>query len=300
MEASDRTAPLPKGEILFIGSSTIRLWKSLAQDYSEHRVINRGFGGSQIVDATHFAPRLVFPHEPRVILLRSGGNDINAGKSPEQVFAEYKDFVAVIHAKLPQAEIIYIGLAPTVARIKEVEKGNALNALIRDYAAGNPLLKFVDCADMSVGIDGQPRVDLFLPDKLISTTPAINCSLSVSGRSSRRRRRKTPHLRGRGSDRMGVASRVSSAETELPSVRFCPHPSNYELETHPFGFPPRRRGRLFLGLCFMDDVAVAQSPEVQKQRRDFGCHQGRRAGTRNLHAAGGCGEHVGRSRHEKD
>ncbi len=166
MEASDRTAPLPKGEILFIGSSTIRLWKSLAQDYSEHRVINRGFGGSQIVDAAHFAPRLVFPHEPRVILLRSGGNDINAGKSPEQVFAEYKDFVAVIHAKLPQTEIIYIGLAPTVARIKEVEKGNALNALIRDYAAGNPLLKFVDCADMSVGIDGQPRVDLFLPDKL--------------------------------------------------------------------------------------------------------------------------------------
>ena len=82
MEASDRTAPLPKCEILFIGSSTIRLWKSLAQDYPEHRVINRGFGGSQIVDATHFAPRLVFPHEPRVILLRSGGNDINAGKSP--------------------------------------------------------------------------------------------------------------------------------------------------------------------------------------------------------------------------
>ncbi len=166
MEATDRKSPPPKGGVLFIGSSTIRMWKSLPQDYPEHRVINRGFGGSQIVDATHFAPRLVFPHEPRAIFLRSGGNDINAGKSPEQVFAEYKDFVAVIHAKLPQTQIIYIGLAPTIARIREVEKGNVLNTLVREYAAKHPLLKFVDCADMSVGSDGQPRADLFLPDKL--------------------------------------------------------------------------------------------------------------------------------------
>ena len=166
MDAADRTSPPPKGEVLFIGSSTIRMWKSLPQDYPEHRVINRGFGGSQIVDATHFAPRLIFPHAPRVIFLRSGGNDINAGKSPDQVFADYKDFVAVIHAKLPQTEIIYIGLAPTIARIKEVEKGNVLNTLIKEYAAKNPLLKFVDCADLSVGGDGKPRADLFLPDKL--------------------------------------------------------------------------------------------------------------------------------------
>ena len=142
------------------------MWKSLAQDYPEHKVINRGFGGSEIVDATHFAPRLVFPHAPRTIFLRSGGNDIHAGKSPEEVFAAYKDFVAAIHAKLPQTDVIYIGLAPTPARITEVEKGNKLNTLISEYAAANPHLKFVDCADLSVGADGQPRADLFLPDKL--------------------------------------------------------------------------------------------------------------------------------------
>ncbi len=153
MEAADRPAPPPKGGVLFIGSSTIRMWKSLAQDYPEHRVINRGFGGSQIVDATHFAPRLVFPHEPCVIFLRSGGNDINAGKSPEQVCADYKDFVAAIHTKLPHTEIICIGPAPTIARIKEIEKGNVLNGLIKEYAVKNPLLKFVDCANMPVGSD---------------------------------------------------------------------------------------------------------------------------------------------------
>jgi len=166
MEAADRASPPPGGEILFIGSSTIRMWESLAQDYPEHRVINRGFGGSQIVDATHFAPRLIFPHEPRVIFLRSGGNDIHAGKSPEQVFADYKEFVAAIHAKLPQTEIIYIGLTPAIARLKEVEKGNALNVLIRDHAGKNPLLKFIDCADLSLGSDGQPRAELFMADKL--------------------------------------------------------------------------------------------------------------------------------------
>src|SRR5262249_31053266 len=100
-EQSDHTNPPPKGALLFIGSSTIRLWKSLAQDFPEQRVINRGFGGSEILDATHFAERIVFPCEPRMIFLRAGGNDLNAGKSPEQVFADFKAFVTRIHGKLP-------------------------------------------------------------------------------------------------------------------------------------------------------------------------------------------------------
>ena len=165
-EEADRTSPPKKGGILFIGSSTIRLWKTLAEDFPGHRVINRGFGGSQIVDATHFAPRIVFPYEPRVIFLRSGGNDIHAGKSPEQVFADYKDFVKAVHGKLPQTEIIYIGLNPTIARINEVDKGNQLSALIMEYAAKNPKLKFIDCADMTPGSDGKPRAELFVADGL--------------------------------------------------------------------------------------------------------------------------------------
>jgi lysophospholipase L1-like esterase len=166
MEAADKASPPPKGAVLFIGSSTIRLWKSLASDFPEHKVINRGFGGSQIVDATHFLPRVVFPAAPSVIFLRSGGNDINAGKSAEQVFGDYKAFVTAVHAKLPDAQIVYLGLCPTIARLKEVPEGNKLNALIKEFAAKNPKLKFVDCADMTVGSDGQPRAELFVADKL--------------------------------------------------------------------------------------------------------------------------------------
>ena len=166
IETADKKNPPAKGSIVFTGSSTIRMWKSLAQDYPHHHLVNHGFGGSQIVDCTHFADRLIFPLEPKVIFLRAGGNDINAGKTPDRVFADYKDFVTTVRAKLPEAEIIYIGLAPTIARINEVPAGNKLDDLIKDYAAKNPKLKYIDCTNMSVGADGLPRPELFIKDGL--------------------------------------------------------------------------------------------------------------------------------------
>jgi len=165
-EQMDRTNPPPKGAILFIGSSTIRLWKSLAQDFPEHRVINRGFGGSQIVDATHFAERIIFPYEPRMILLRAGGNDLWAGKSPEQVFAEFKEFVMKVHAKLPETEIVFISLCPSVARWKQADKEKGLNSLVQEYVRQTPRAKYLETYSMSLGLDGQPRPELFVADKL--------------------------------------------------------------------------------------------------------------------------------------
>jgi lysophospholipase L1-like esterase len=164
IEAADKTQPPPKGEILFIGSSAIRLWKTLSADFPEHKVINRGFGGSQIADATHFAPRIVFPCAPRLIFLRSGVNDINSGKPPEQVFKDYLEFVATVHARLPATRIVYLGLCPTVAHIGRFPQCDKLNQLIREHAAGNSLLGYVDCADMTLDGDGKPRPELFVAD----------------------------------------------------------------------------------------------------------------------------------------
>ena len=88
------------------------LWKTLADDFPDHKVINRGFGGTEIVDSTHFADRLIFPHEPKQIFLRAGGNDIHAGRLPREVAADFAEFVRVVHARLPKAEILFIGLSP--------------------------------------------------------------------------------------------------------------------------------------------------------------------------------------------
>ncbi|MEI7730932.1 MAG: SGNH/GDSL hydrolase family protein [Verrucomicrobiota bacterium] len=165
-EQKDHATPPPKGAVLFIGSSTIRMWKTLAQDFPGQRVINRGFGGSEIVDSTHFAERIIFPYEPRMIFLRAGGNDINAGRSPEQVFADFKDFVAKLHAKLPATEIVFIGLCPSVKRWKNAEKEKTLNSLVAAYVQQTPLTKYIDTYAMSLGADGQPRPDLFIADQL--------------------------------------------------------------------------------------------------------------------------------------
>jgi lysophospholipase L1-like esterase len=165
-EQMDRIHPPPQGAVLFTGSSTIRLWKTLAQDFPEHRVINRGFGGSEITDATHFAERVIFPCAPRMILLRAGGNDLWNGKSPEQVFADFREFVAKVHAKLPGAEIVFISVSPSLARWKQAEQEKALNTRIAAYVRQQAHVKYVETYPMVLGPDGQPRPELFDTDKL--------------------------------------------------------------------------------------------------------------------------------------
>ena len=165
-EANDHTNPPPKNGLVFIGSSTVRMWKTLAQDFPEQRVINRGFGGSEIVDSTYFAERVIFPYSPRMVLLRAGGNDLWGGKTAEHVFADYKEFVAKVQAKLPEAEIVFIALNPSIARWKQADKEKAVNSMIEEYTRGKPRLRYIETYDMVLGKDGQPRPELFIADKL--------------------------------------------------------------------------------------------------------------------------------------
>ena len=165
-EAADRQNPPPKGGILFIGSSTIRRWKTLAEDFPDHKVVNRGFGGTEIVDSTHFADRLIFPHQPRQIFLRAGGNDIHAGRLPREVAADFAEFVRVVHARLPRTEILFISLSPAPARWGEADKNRELNRLIRAMALDMPRVGYVDTYDISLTPDGRARPELFVADRL--------------------------------------------------------------------------------------------------------------------------------------
>ena len=165
-EQSDRANPPPKGALLFIGASTIRQWTTLARDFPQYQVINRGFGGSQIADATRFAPRIIFPYAPRAIYLRSGGNDLWRGKSVEQVFADFKEFVATVQERLPDTDIIFVSLNPSIARWKQAAMTKSLNALVANFIKDQAHLRYIETYDLVLGADGQPLAELFMGDKL--------------------------------------------------------------------------------------------------------------------------------------
>ena len=165
-EASDRTNPPPRDAVLFVGSSSIRLWKTLAQDFPKHRVINRGFGGSQISDSIFYAKRIVIPYRPKLIVMYAGGNDINSGKTPHQVYHDFQAFVATVHASLPKTRIAYISIAPNPARWAQVEKVREANARIKAYARRERNVEFIDVFPHMLGRDGQPRPEIFSADRL--------------------------------------------------------------------------------------------------------------------------------------
>jgi lysophospholipase L1-like esterase len=165
-EAADRTQPPPKGAILFTGASGIRMWKTLAEDFPDQKVINRGFGGSEMADAVYFADRIVTPYKPRLIVIQAGGNDINNGKSPEQVLADFKAFVEKVRAKLPDVRIAYLSMNPSPSRWAQRDKQQKGNQLVKDYIAEGKNLDYIDFWGAMLGPEGQPREDLFIQDRL--------------------------------------------------------------------------------------------------------------------------------------
>ena len=165
-EKADRERMPEPGAVLFVGSSTIVRWKSLDADFPSARVLNRGFGGNQIKDSTHYAERMIFPYAPSMIFIRAGGNDINAGWPAEDVFEDYKKFVAKMRGKFPGIPVAFIGLSPTIKRWEQVAEGDKLNALVAAYSKTQEGLSCIDCSKMTLGADGKPRAELFVDDKL--------------------------------------------------------------------------------------------------------------------------------------
>ena len=165
-EEADRTHSPPRGAILFIGSSSIRMWKTLAVDFPEHQVINRGFGGSQIIDSVYYADRIIFPYSPRRIVFYAGGNDINAGKSPAQVFADFHLLADTIWRREPRTRLAYISIAPNPKRWEQIEKTREVNRLVKNWAGDESRLVFIDVSKEMLGPDGLPRPEIFLPDRL--------------------------------------------------------------------------------------------------------------------------------------
>lgn len=160
----------PIAAVLFYGSSSIRMWKTLATDFPDQPVLNRGFGGSRFPDALALFDRLVVRYRPRQVVLYEGDNDINAGDTPQEVYASFRAFEQLMRRKLPKSQLVFVAIKPSLARWALYPKMQEANALIRQYMEKHPKrLRFVDVGPPMLGTDGKPRPELFLEDGLHMT-----------------------------------------------------------------------------------------------------------------------------------
>ncbi|TAM93234.1 MAG: hypothetical protein EPN40_13545 [Rhodanobacteraceae bacterium] len=169
--ADDSAHPPSQHGVLFVGSSSIRMWTTLAADFPGVPVIDRGFGGSVIADSTYYADRIIIPYHPKVIVMYAGDNDIAEGRTPREVLDDFKAFVARVRRGLPDVAIVYISIKPSIARFAMWPQMRRANRMIAAWARTQHRVGFVDISTGMLGADGKPRAALFRPDGL-HMTPA--------------------------------------------------------------------------------------------------------------------------------
>lgn len=163
---ADAAHPPTPNAIVFVGSSSIRLWTTLEEDFPGVTTINRGFGGSELADSVYYADRIVIPYEPRLVVLFAGTNDIWAGKSPEAVAADFKAFRTKLHAALPATRLIYLSVNLTLSRARVHAQMREANRLIAADCASDSRCTFVDVYTPMLDKEGRIRPELFQDDQL--------------------------------------------------------------------------------------------------------------------------------------
>ncbi|MDB5818403.1 MAG: family lipase [Rhizobacter sp.] len=165
-EQADRLHPPAPGGVVFVGSSSIRFWDDLESYFGNLPVVKRGYGGSRLEDTNQNVARLVLPYQPRLVVVYAGDNDLEEGRTPQQVLESFRGVVDGVHAALPQTRVVFISIKPSPLRARLIEQTREANALVKNYTATSPDLDFVDVFSSMIGADGQPRRELFGPDSL--------------------------------------------------------------------------------------------------------------------------------------
>lgn len=164
-EVQDRENPPPKQAILFVGSSSIRLWDT-GKAFPMLKTINRGFGGSQLNDSIYFAERIILKYEPRSVVLYAGDNDLADKISPEELAEDFNQLVKIIHTKLPGTEIYFLAVKPSTKRWELFDKQKKANMLIATRCSQDNRLHYMDTVTPMLSSDGKPRIDLLRDDGL--------------------------------------------------------------------------------------------------------------------------------------
>jgi len=165
----DRAFPPQMCETVMTGSSSVRFWSTAHTDLAPLNIINRGFGGSQIADVNFHFNTVIAPYKPRRIVFYAGDNDINAGKSPGEVFADFEKFMALKTASLGETPVYVIAVKPSKARLDQLPQQNEVNARFKAMADARADLVYIDV--VTPMMDGAVPRDIFVADDL-HMTPA--------------------------------------------------------------------------------------------------------------------------------
>lgn len=161
-----KQAPQPGG-VVFVGSSSIRLWNDLETSFSDQPVvIKRGFGGSQLLDCVKLVDRLVLPYQPRLVVVYAGENDLADGASPRDVAERFTAFVLAVKTALPDTRIAFVSIKPSPLRSGMLPSVREANELVRAYSQTEPQLDYIDVFSSMLDDQGQPRAELFQGDRL--------------------------------------------------------------------------------------------------------------------------------------
>lgn len=182
-EAGDSASPPPEHAVLFVGSSSIRMWCTLERDFPKLTVLNRGFGGSETSDLLHYVDRVVVRYHPRAVVLYQGDNDLQGGKSVQRVDADLDSLFAILHRRLPRTPIYFLSVKPSPSRAKLLPSMRAVNAHVAGEAKRDRLLRYVDVFTPMLGRDGRPDADLFGADMLHMNSSGYALWRKVVGRA---------------------------------------------------------------------------------------------------------------------
>jgi lysophospholipase L1-like esterase len=165
---ADEATPPVAGQIVLYGSSTFRFWKTAETDCAlgNLKIINRGFGGSQTVDALRYFERVIVPHRPKYLFFYEGDNDINAGKSIDSVYQDIVLFVKKVRQQLPDTRLVLFSIKPSPSRLALLEKQRMLNKRLKRLARRTKNIYFLDTATPMLDATGKPNPDLFIQDML--------------------------------------------------------------------------------------------------------------------------------------
>lgn len=158
----------PANAILFIGSSSFTKWTDIQTYFPAYPIINRGFGGSSLPDVIRYEKDIIFPYQPKQIVIYCGENDIAAADSvtAEMVLERFITLFTDMRKVWPRIPLLYISLKPSPARWAMRERMQQTNQLIKKYLRKKKHTIFIDVWNSMLGPDGLPMADIFIADKL--------------------------------------------------------------------------------------------------------------------------------------